>query len=69
MTMKLEATQTRKEVYNACRTHDEHCTGCPFRYACEDHFPEIDHRVAANDLIPADYSLTLDGQYFVAEVR
>jgi hypothetical protein len=69
MTMTLEATQTRKAVYSACKAHDDRCTGCPFRYSCEEHFPEIDREVAVNDLIPADYILSDDGSMFIAEVR
>lgn len=64
----LEATMIRKEVYNACVAHGDTCTGCPFRYSCEEHFPYIPRDVRDNDLIPADYSLSNDGTMFIAEV-
>ena len=61
----LEATMTRKEVYNACVAQGDECTGCPFMYSCEEHFPYISRDESANDWIPSDYVLTDDGTAFV----
>lgn len=57
----LEATMARKKVYNACVAQGDTCTGCPFRYSCEEYFPYT----RENDLIPSDYALTDDGTTFV----
>ena len=60
--MTLEATTTRIDIWNACRSHDDHCTNCPYRFTCEEQFPYIgDSR--RNDAVPADYDLM--GNVFV----
>jgi len=68
MTTTLEATEIRKDIYTACVQHGEACTGCPFRYTCEGHFPYEPCGRGYKDLVPADYALSDDGTMFVAEV-
>lgn len=42
MTVKLDATEDRKAVHQAC-TERKDCVGCPYRYLCEKfrYFPFI----------------------------
>lgn len=66
--MTLEATQERMDVWNACKgCNDWKCTGCPFRYTCEQIFPYIGRDQGANDYLPCDYRLSEDGTMFVVE--
>lgn len=67
MTKALEATQERKDCWEACtRVSDLKCTGCPFRYTCEQIFPYEEDR-SLPDYLPCDYSLTGDGLMFIVK--
>lgn len=68
MTVKLKATEIRKNIYDACAASGDECRHCPFRYKCEEHFPYVGQGTTNNDLIPVDYELSKDGKMFVAEV-
>lgn len=61
---RLPATQDRLAVWNACKDNaDKDCHGCPWRYKCEEFFPEtIGNRRAT---VPTDF--TLKGEYFEIE--
>lgn len=68
MTIKLETTPERLAVREACEgCHDWSCTGCMYRYTCEELFP-VTSDAAHRDAMPSEYQLTDDGLYLTAGV-
>ena len=59
--VKLEATPERREVYERCKKGE--CTGCPYKYRCEEPFPP--ETPWKRFTLPTDYRL--EGDYFVLE--
>ena len=68
MTKALEATQERKDCWEACTKipASDYCVGCPFRYTCENIFPYEEDRNLP-DYLPCDYVLTDDGSMFIVK--
>ena len=66
--MTLEATEARKAVHAACIANGDECNGCPYKYSCEEYFPNIDRSVSMEDRLPSDYVLSDDGLMFITEV-
>ena len=66
--MKLEATKLRKAIHRTCCKKGATCTGCPYRFSCEEQFPYIPSTVRKADLLPCDYKLAPDKLTFIAEV-
>ena len=67
MMSALEVTQERKDCWQACKDlPDDRCTGCPFRYTCEQIFPyQEDHSLP--DYLPRDYILNVAGTMFIVK--
>jgi len=58
----LPATPERVAIWEACEANAaEHCKGCPYRYKCEEPFPE--DTPWGRGTIPTDYKR--EGDYFV----
>ena len=65
--VKLEATPERIAVWNRCfeTKEDKSCSGCPYRYKCEDYFP--DDTPWGRFTLPTDYHR--EGDYFIIEEK
>ena len=63
---ELEATPERIEVYTRCSEsgEDGNCTGCPYRYKCEDVFPT--DTPWGTFTIPTDFAL-VDGHFIIEQ--
>ena len=62
-TVMLEATRERREIWQECRIR-QNCRRCKFKYACEEQFPTPGRDWGKPDLLPSDYSLSVDGDVF-----
>lgn len=61
-TVRLKATPERLEVYERCKKGD--CTGCPYKYRCEEPFPP--ETPWKRFTLPTDYRL-VDGYFIIEE--
>lgn len=63
----LKVTAVRMDIWTICKQHDDSCTGCPYKYKCEEHFPSTGHGLEYKDYLPTDYELNEDKTLFIVK--